>query len=94
MTIETEDYTTRALMELGKDARNLNGWVSLNTDFINNNESDGFHVTFGKGTDDPSNSPEAIQERRDVLRQKTLRAKLKNRTLSQPELLELLDKWL
>jgi len=92
MTIEFEDYLTRDLMKQGKKIRHDNGWISLHTDYINNKESDGFHVTFVNGSDDPSNSPEAIQREQERLRIDELREKLKNRTISQPELFELLDK--
>ena len=92
MTIEFDNYPTRDLMKVGKKIRNIDGWRDLHTDFINNKESDGFHVTYVNGIDDPDNSTEAIQNRQDALRQKELREKLKNRTISQIELLELLEK--
>ena len=91
MTIQFEDYATRDLMKQGKKIRNDNGWYGLHTDFINNKEADGFHVTFVNGSDDPENSPEGIQKRTEFLREKELREKLRNRTLSQPELYELLE---
>jgi len=98
MTIETENYPTRTIMETAKTIRNSNGWRSLHTDFINNKESDGYHVTFVNGSDDPHNSPEAITERetKKIERDRTqkLKEKLKNRTISQPELLELLENFL
>lgn len=92
MTIETEDYQTRDLMKQGKRRRNQNGWRSLHTDFVNNVESDGYHVTFVNGSDDPDNSPEADQRKPDFQRQKELSQKLKDRTITQTELLELLEK--
>ncbi len=95
MTIETEDYTTKALMKTGKATRHSNDWRPLHTDLINNDESQGYHVTYVNGIDDPDRTPEAIAKR---LEQKTknervdiLKTKLKNRTISQPELLELLE---
>ena len=94
MTIQFEDYLTRELMKQGMKIRHNNGWVPLHTDFINNKELDGFHVTFVNGSDDPANSSKAIQQRQEMLRQKELKEKLKNRTISQPELLELLEKTL
>lgn len=63
MTIETEDYSTTDLMKQGKKIRHDNGWRSLHTDFINNKESDGYHVTFVNGLDDPSNDPVIVAER-------------------------------
>lgn len=91
MTIETEDYITRDLMKQGKKIRHSNGWRSLHTDFINNNESQGYHVTFVNGSDDSDNSPEADQRRTEFQRQKVLREKLRNRTMTFPELMEMLD---
>lgn len=40
-----------------------NGWSSLHTDFINNNERDGFKVTFVNGSDDPDNSDQEKENR-------------------------------
>lgn len=88
--IETEDYTTRTLMKSGKRQRHANGWRSLHTDFINNKESDGYHVTFVNGLDDPDNSPDADQRRLEFQRQKVLREKLKNKSITFPELIEYL----
>ena len=95
MTIETEDYQTRALMKIEKENRNRNGWRALHTDFINNKELDGYHVTFVNGLDDPDNAPDVVAKREaqrlENIREEELRDKLKNRTISQPELLELLE---
>ena len=91
MTKKIIDYTTRDLMKVGKKTQHDLDFIPLHTDFINNKESDGYRVTFVNGSDDPNNSPEAIQRNIDFQRQEELREKLKNRTISQPELLELLD---
>ncbi len=94
MTKEIINYLTRDLMKQGKILKHSQGLRPLHTDFINNDESQGYRVTFVDGTDDPNNSPEAIQRELEFQRQKILREKLKNRTISQPELLELLEKLL
>ena len=86
MTIEFEDYHTRKIMKKAKDVRVSNGWRSLHTDFINNKESDGFHVTFVNGIDDPSNSPEAIQQRAEAALLELLLDKLKNDTITPSQL--------
>ena len=91
MTKEIIDYATRDLMKQGKILKNSQGLRPLHTDFINNDESQGFRVTFVDGSDDPHNSLEENQKRLDFQRKKVLREKLKNRTISQPELLELLE---
>ena len=90
MTIEIIDYTTRFLMEQGKTLKNSQGLRPLHTDFINNDELQGFHVTYVNGIDDPENSAEAIAKRAEFARLKTLRAKLENDTISFPELKDLL----
>ncbi len=63
MTIEFENYPTRDLMKRGKNQRTIDGWRSLHTDFINNKESDGYHVTYVNGLDDPDNDPILVAER-------------------------------
>jgi len=90
MTIETEDYATIPEMKRGKNNRLRNGWRSFHTDFINNKESDGYHVTFVNGRDDPDKTPQADQDRLDFQRQKALKEKLMNDTISDSELRELL----
>lgn len=90
MTIETEDYLTRTTMRRAKEIRTSIGWRSLHTDFINNDESQGYRVTYVNGSDDPDNSPEADQRRLEVQRQKLLRKKLEDNTISFVELKEFL----
>jgi len=95
MTKQIIDYPTKDLMKAGKKTQHNLGFIPLHTDFINNKESDGYRVTFVKGSDDPNNSPKAIakREKQKIERDRTeeLREKLRNRTISQPELLELMD---
>ena len=94
MTKEIIDYQTRAEMKIGKKEKNLLGLRSLHIDFINNDEKQGFRVTFVSGLDDPNNAPELVEERRlekinkDIKR--NLNEKLKNDSISMPELRELL----
>ena len=92
MTIETEDYATRILMKSGKQRRLNNGWRSLHTDFINNTERDGYHVTFVNGLDDPDNDPVIIAERDqqklDSIRINELKVKLRNNTITEREHVE------
>ena len=90
MTIETETFPTLDLAKQAKlrsGARHQAKWKALHTDFVNNE----WKITWVNGTDDPENSPEGIQHAQDVARLKMLQGKLKARTLSQPELLELLE---
>jgi len=57
--IEIETFRTRKIMKREKLIRTTNGWRPLHTDFVDNNESDGYRVTFVNGLDDSSNSDEA-----------------------------------
>jgi len=56
--IEFEDYRTRKVLRKEKQIRRTNGWNALHEDFINNDERQGYHVTYVNGTDDPANSEE------------------------------------
>jgi len=86
MTLETEDYATRDLMSQGKIRRASNNWRALHTDFINNNERDGYHVTFVNGADNPQNT----LENQKVQRMKELEAKVQDDTISLRQIRELL----
>jgi len=55
MTEEIIDYPTRDLMKQGKILKHPQGFRPLHTDFINNDESQGYRVTFVDGPDDPDN---------------------------------------
>ena len=90
MTIETEDYATKILMESGKKIRHDNGWRPFHTDFINNDELQGYHVTYVNGIDDPHNSSEAISDRLEQQRIRTLREKLEDDSISFSQLKDLL----
>ena len=91
MTKKTIDYQTRDEMNQGKTSFNAQGMRSLHTDFINNDEKQGYRVTFVNGIDDPNNAPELIakrvQEKTNQLRKEELQNK-PNITL--PEMQELL----
>lgn len=55
MTIEIINYPTRDLMKQGKILKHSQRFRPLHTDFVNNDESQGYRVTFVDGTDDPDN---------------------------------------
>ncbi len=61
MTKKTIDFQTRSLMKIGKISQHNLGLRPLHTDFINNDESQGYHVTFVSGSDDPTNGPKPKQ---------------------------------
>jgi len=82
MTIETVDYPTRKVMKRGKLARFRGDWRPLHTEFINNNELDGFHVTYVNGSDDPDNSDEAKENRLQLRLQKLLIQSIENDTIT------------
>ena len=96
MTIEIIDYSTRNLMIVDKKKNNKEGLRVLHTDFIDNDESKGYHVTFVKGIDDPYNSPEQVArreaEKAERTRNNQLKDKAKNKTLTKAETDELLSK--
>jgi len=94
MTIEIETYNTldeAKQAKLRSGTRHQTKWKSLHTDFINNK----YRITWVNGTDDPENDPIEVakrqQQKLDQIRQDELKEKLKNRTISQPELFELLE---
>lgn len=57
------EYSTREEYKIDSKLKNKNGFRVLHHDFINNDESQGHHVTFVKGVDDPSNAPELVTQR-------------------------------
>jgi len=55
--IEIRTYHTRKVMKREKTKMNELGFRSLHTDFIDNDESKGYRVTFVNGSDIPSIDP-------------------------------------
>lgn len=96
MTLEIIDYPTRDLMKTGKTLKHSQGFRSLHTDFINNDESDGYRVTFVNGLDDPNNDPILVRKRLDDKlkreRDAELKQKAKDKDLSKTESDELLER--
>jgi len=93
MTKEIIDYLTRDLMKQGKILKHSQGLSALHTDFINNDESQGYRVTFVNGLDDPDNDPVLVAEREAEKtkqdRLKELKDKKSSRTKAETD--ELLD---
>lgn len=81
-------------MKQEEKIRNENGWISLHTDFINNDELQGYRVTFVNGQDDPNNDPILVVKRREeeenILRTKELTVKLNDDTITNIEIREFL----
>ena len=73
-------------MKTGKSIHASNGWRALHTDFINNKELDGYHVTFVNGIDDPIPPPDPDRDRAMELTEKFET----DGTLSPTELMEFL----
>ena len=96
MTKETIDYPTRDLMKQGKSQKHSQGFRPLHTNFINNDESQGYRVTFVDGPDDPDNALELVAKRESEeltrSRNKELKEKAKNKSLTKDERDELLSK--
>ena len=91
MTKEIIDYLTRAEMKTGKDEKNLQGMRSLHTDFKNNDQSQGYRVTFVDGLDDPNNAPEVVAQRAQEQTRQLRKQELENKPVSTiPEIRELL----
>ena len=63
MTLEIIDYTTREFMKQGKKEKHSQVLRPLHTDFVNNDEKQGYRVTFVDGVDDPNNAPELVAQR-------------------------------
>jgi len=59
MTVQVKDFPTRKVMKREEKKMHDLGFIPLHTDFIQNDESKGYRVTFVNGVDDPSNSEEA-----------------------------------
>ena len=91
MTKEIKDYQTRELMKIGKTTFRAQGMRSLHTNFINNDESQGYRVTFVNGIDDPNNAPELVAQRAKEQTNQLRKEELQNKpNITLPEMQELL----
>lgn len=78
-------------MKQGETTFNAQGFRSLHTDFINNDESQGYRVTFVDGTDDPNNDPALVAKRAQEQTNRLRKDELENKpVLTIPEMRELL----
>jgi len=82
MTIQIENYPTRKVMKKNKKIMNRAGFRSLHTDFIDNDESKGYKVTFVNGKDDPNNSEEVQKSKTRFRLQKLLVKTIENNTIT------------
>ena len=89
MTIEIKEYLTEQLYIEDSKIMNQQGLRVLHPDFIDNDKSKGYRITYVDGLDDPHNSPDVVEERRlekiDSDRIKLLKEKKRNNTLSQQD---------
>ena len=91
MTIEIIDYPTRELYEQDSILKNKDGFRVLHPDFINNDESQGHHITWVKGNDDPHNAPELVAQREQEKTNQLRKEELQNKSnITLPEMQELL----
>ena len=91
MTKEIRDYPTRDLMKQGKTTFHAQGLYALHTDFINNDESQGYRVTFVSGLDEPDNDPVLVTQRAQEQTNRLRKDELENKPiLTIPEMRELL----
>ncbi len=58
MTIRIIDYQTRQQMKNGHELQNRQGFRTKHIDFINNDESQGYHVTYTNDAEIISNARE------------------------------------
>ena len=91
MTKEIINYITKNELDIGYKLKHSQGLRPLHIDFINNDESQGYRVTFVDGLDDPNNASELIaqreQEKTNQLKKEELQNKL---NITLPEIQELL----
>ena len=91
MTKEIKHYQTRDEMKIGKTTFNAQGMRSLHTDFTNNDESQGYDVTFVDGLDDPHNAPELVAQREQQQTNQLRKEELQNKpNITLSEMQELL----
>ena len=78
-------------MKIGKTTFRAQGMRSLHTNFINNDESQGYRVTFVNGIDDPNNAPELVAQRAKEQTNQLRKEELQNKpNITLPEMQELL----
>jgi len=81
MTTIIETYPTRKVMRRDKKIMNKAGFTSLHTDFIDNDESKGYRVTFVNGADDPDNNEESKENRLQAKLHELLVQSIENDTI-------------
>jgi len=81
MTVQIEFYPTRKVMKRDKKIMNLAGFRPLHTDFIDNDESKGYRVTFVNGSDDPNSSEDVREDRLRFKLRKLLIKTIENNTI-------------
>ena len=91
MSKKIKDYQTRDEMKQAKTSFNAQGMRSLHIDFINNDEKQGYRVTFVDGPDDPNNTPELVAQREQEKTNRLRKEELQNKpNITLPEMQELL----
>ena len=91
MTKEIINYNTFVLMKQGKKEKHSQSFRPLHTEFINNDEKQGYRVTFVNGLDDPNNAPELVAQREQEKIKQLRKEELQNKSnITLPEIQELL----
>ena len=91
MTKEIIDYPTIEAYKADSIIKNKDGFRVLHPDFINNDESQGYRITWVKGLDDPNNAPELVEQREQEKTNRQRKEELNNKdVLTIPEMRELL----
>lgn len=89
MTIEIIDYPNEQEMKLGKKQKASQGLRSNHTDFINNDKSQGYRITFVDGVDDVNNNPDNVSKTNEMIQKQRRKRELQNKpVLNNVELKE------
>ena len=91
MTKEIIDYPTSKEYKLDSIIKNKDGFRVLHPDFINNDEKQGYRITWVKGLDDPNNAPELVAQREQQQTNQLRKEELQNKSnITLPEMQELM----
>jgi len=86
LTVVIETYPTRKVMRRDKNIMSKAGFRPLHTDFIDNDKSKGFRVTFVNELDDPDNSEEQKTRNLQFKLRKLLIRTIENDTITFEDL--------
>ena len=89
--IKIKEYLTKELLDIDTVIQNGFGLRSLHTDFIDNDKSKGYRITWVNGLDDPNNAPQLVAKREQEETNQLRKEELQNKpNITLPEMQELL----